>query len=303
MNPHIWSNQQDGVFTFLVYEDGHLLVRARAGTGKTTTLVEAVMRYLKQHPTHRVVVCAFNKKIADELVKRFTGYSVEVKTLHSMGYGIVRSYWPSVKVEGKDARVKRKDMLTDWACAVLPAGLPEDVEFVPDVIKKLVTKLHCLGREILPHAETGEELLDLAYQFGCEPEERWLKLGWTIEQICSFAADAMRLAAAKQPVGGIDFSDMIFLPVRNGWLNKWADLVVVDEAQDMTAAQLEIAQGICKGRICLVGDDRQAIYGFRGADAGALDRLKIELNADERGLTTTYRCGRAIVRAACELGA
>lgn len=98
----------------------------------------------------------------------------------------------------------------------------------------------------------------------------------------------------------IDGSDMIFLPVRNGWLTKQFDLVVVDEAQDMTTAQLEIAQGVMNtgGRICVVGDDRQAIFGFRGADSGSLDRLKVELDAVELGLTTTYRCGKAIVELA-----
>lgn len=45
----------------------------------------------------------------------------------------------------------------------------------------------------------------------------------------------------------------------------------------------------------VVGDDRQAIYGFRGADAGSIDRLKSELKAQELGLTTTYRCGKTIV--------
>jgi superfamily I DNA/RNA helicase len=69
----------------------------------------------------------------------------------------------------------------------------------------------------------------------------------------------------------------------------------------MTTAQLEIAQGVCRGRICVVGDDRQAIYAFRGADSASLDRLKMELNAVELGLTTTYRCGKSIVREAAAL--
>jgi superfamily I DNA/RNA helicase len=110
----------------------------------------------------------------------------------------------------------------------------------------------------------------------------------------------MELASNIKNGDTIDGSDMIFLPVRNGWLTKQYDLVVVDEAQDMTTAQLEIAQGVLKvgGRICVVGDDRQAIFGFRGADSGSLDRLKAELGAVEMGLTTTYRCGRSIVAAA-----
>lgn len=93
---------------------------------------------------------------------------------------------------------------------------------------------------------------------------------------------------------------MIFLPIRNRWLRPRYDLVVVDEAQDMSAAQLEIATGMLNpgGRMCVVGDDRQALYGFRGADTESLSRLKLALKARELGLNTTYRCGVAIVREA-----
>jgi superfamily I DNA/RNA helicase len=94
---------------------------------------------------------------------------------------------------------------------------------------------------------------------------------------------------------GIDFTDMIFLPVANNWIRPQYDMVVVDEAQDMNTCQLAIAQGLARNRVVVVGDDRQAIYGFRGADSGSLDRLKDELKATELGLTTTYRCGRGIV--------
>jgi superfamily I DNA/RNA helicase len=64
-----------------------------------------------------------------------------------------------------------------------------------------------------------------------------------------------------------------------------------------------IARGVRRrdGRIAVVGDDRQAIYGFRGADSGSLDRLKLELGALEMGLTTTYRCGRSIVELAAKI--
>jgi DNA helicase-2/ATP-dependent DNA helicase PcrA len=111
---------------------------------------------------------------------------------------------------------------------------------------------------------------------------------------------AMQLAAAEMPEDGIDFADMIFLPVRNRWTSPTFDLIVVDEAQDMTKAQLAVALGSLRkgGRVCVVGDDRQAIYGFRGADSGSIDRLKKELNAKELRLTTTYRCGKRIVAAA-----
>lgn len=286
MNPRIWSRQQTTIFEFFINGRGHLVVRARAGTGKTTTIVEAVKRYLAAHPGRKVVVCAFNTRIKDELITRFMGCEgVEVKTLHAMGYSIVRRFWSGVAVERKEDAGLRAKSLTDAACG----------HTVPDKLKKIITKLHTLGREILPHARTGADLLALAQKFECEPGDEWLEEGWTTEQLCDYAARAMAWGADHKPARGIDFADMVFLPCRHGWMRKWADDVIVDEAQDMNAAQLEIAEGICKGRLMLVGDDCQAIYDFRGADSGSLDRLKTKLGATELPLTTTYRCGKAIV--------
>lgn len=290
-NPHTWSLQQDEIFDFAVNEDGHLVCRARAGCGKTTTIVEAVKRYLQAHPGMQVTVCAFNKRIAEELTTRFVGYAVTVKTLHAIGCGIVLRNWSGVRIEDRNHSGERRDTLTARVCGGR----------VPTAVQKVVGKLHTLGREILPHATRADELVDLAEEFDCVPDDEWMEEGWTLDRVCEYAVQAMALAANERPSTGIDFADMIFLPVRNGWLRKRVDLVVVDEAQDMTATQLEIAQGICRGRVIVVGDDRQAIYGFRGADSGSLDRLKGTLRAAERGLTVTYRCGKQIVEAAARL--
>jgi superfamily I DNA/RNA helicase len=286
MASRIWSAQQLDIFKWFEQPDGNdLVVRARAGTGKTTTIIEGINRA----PETSIMLCAFNKRIAEELIARIDNRNATAKTLHAIGFAIVRRYWEGIRVA---KGTERADSLTERVCGFR----------VPDAIKRLVTKLHCKGREIAPHATTPEELLDIAITFECEPDEQWQASGFDVWFVCGKAIEAMELAATVKPTAtGIDFADMIFLPVRNHWLNKAYDLVVVDEAQDMTVAQLEIARGVCRGRICVVGDDRQAIYGFRGADSNSLDRLKAELNARELGLTTTYRCGKSIVALAAEL--
>ena len=72
---------------------------------------------------------------------------------------------------------------------------------------------------------------------------------------------------------------------------------MVDEAQDMSKPQLDLAERVMRhdGRMVFVGDDKQAIYGFRGADSGALDRIINQLNAKELGLKVTFRCPRSVV--------
>lgn len=291
-----WSNQQLKIFEW--FEDrvietvqGHavennpnLVVRARAGTGKTTTIVEGVDRA----PEESILVAAYNKKIAEELVLRITNPNVTVKTLHSVGYAAVRRFRERIRC---DFGPGRADSLTDVVCG----------KAVPDAVKRLVSKLHTKGREILPHASKAGDLIEIAIRFECEPDESWAKSGFPLERIEEFSLAAMELASNVKSGETIDGSDMLFLPVRNAWLQKEFDMVVVDESQDMTNCQLEIAQGVCRGRICVVGDDRQAIYGFRGADSGSIDRLKYELNAAELGLTVTYRCPQSVVRLAQEI--
>lgn len=255
-----WSEEQNGIFNWFEEIEGNLVVTAYAGTGKSTTILEGA--------------------------RRVPNSSIEVKTLHSVGYAAVRKFWEGIKV---DFGSTRADALAEKVCG--PTA--------PDTIKKLVSKLHTKGREIAPHATVSGQLTELAITFECEPDEAWDGTGYDLAYVERKALEAMELAATVKPVEtGIDGADMIFLPVRNGWLHKQYDLVIVDEAQDMTVAQLEIAQGVCRGQICVVGDPNQAIYGFRGADSGSIARLQSELHARELGLTTTYRCGRAIVELA-----
>jgi DNA helicase-2/ATP-dependent DNA helicase PcrA len=280
-----WSAQQRAIFDWFATGSGHLVVRARAGTGKTTTIIEAI----SHAPERNILLAAFNKRIAEELQHRLTNPNAQAKTLHAIGFACVRRYWEGLSIaHGND----RAFALADAVCG----------SQAPDVIKRLVAKLHSKGREILPHASQLGDLTDIAITFECEPDETWVKDGFDLDFIEARALEAMALAAKDKPVQtGIDFADMIFLPVRNHWLRREYDLVVVDEAQDMTVAQLEIAQGVSSGRIAVVGDDRQAIYAFRGADAGSLDRLKMQLQATELGLTVTYRCGRLITETAARL--
>lgn len=281
-----WSAQQEAVFVALVDGTGNLVVRARAGCGKTTTIEEAVKRYLQAHSGRRVTVCAFGKDIQLELQARFAGHAVTVKTLHSIGLANVKRFWPDVAVSFGN---EREQALAEAACGPI----------APDAIKKLVAKLCTKGRLCAPHATELGQLTDVLYAFECDPDEGWEQDGYGVEYVESKALEAMELAASVKP-REIDGADMLFLPVRNGWLRRSEDLVVADEAQDMNACQLEIAQGICKraddgGRLSVVGDDRQAIFGFAGADAGSLDRLKAAYDATELPLNTTYRCGTSIV--------
>lgn len=285
-----WSQQQEDIFSWFQCSEvlsTHLIVRARAGTGKTTTIIEGINRA----PERNILLAAFNKRIADELKGRITNPRARASTLHAVGLACVRKQLVRVMVEDSRNRDRDKPTRADrLALASCPRNTPEP-------IVRLVSKLHTKGREIVPHARRYDDLIDIAVNFECEPDEQFLGTEYTTTFVVEAALKAMELASQVKPGDEIDFADMIYLPVRNRWMQGTYDLVVVDEAQDMTVAQLEIALGVLKpgGRMCIVGDDRQAIYAFRGADSGSLDRLKAQLKAEELGLTVTRRCGKSIV--------
>lgn len=270
-----WSSQQTAIFKHMAKVRRNLVVRARAGTGKTTTIIEGISHIKKG----KILLCAFNKKIAEELKKKLKNPNAEAKTLHSLGFGFVMKNWPGVRLD--DERGER--------LAARAIG-----RNAPDQIIGLVTKLAAKGKNMLTKPDINK-LIDIAYHFDLDPDERWDGTEWTVTRIAAAAATAMDLACQKD--GTLDFDDMVYVPVANKWVVGRYDDVLIDEAQDMNAVQLALAMGLVKndGRITVVGDDRQAIYGFRGADSNSIDRLKTALNAEELGLTTTYRCPKKVV--------
>lgn len=290
----VWSSQQIAIFDWFANpvareaQGYNLVVRARAGTGKSTTIRAGIGRA----PEGSRLVAAFNTKIKEEAAKKFAeagDFTTEVKTLHGVGFACVRLYRDRIRVE--ERKGTRQDMLAERVCGAQ----------APDAIKRLVGKLLTKGREMAPLAQTPGDLLDIALEFECVPDETWAQAGFDLGYVEARALEAMAAAALVKSGEEIDYADMLFLPVRNNWLQATYDLVVVDEAQDMNMTQLIIARGVCRGRFAIVGDDRQALYAFRGADSGSLDRLKTELDAQELGLTVTYRCAKAIVAEAAAL--
>jgi superfamily I DNA/RNA helicase len=99
--------------------------------------------------------------------------------------------------------------------------------------------------------------------------------------------------------GEIDFVDMLWLPVILGMPIKKADLVLVDEGQDLNPVQQCLVQR-SGGRIIMAGDDKQAINGFAGADVNGMDTMRKELGrsrgCEEFPLTVTMRCPKRVVR-------
>lgn len=286
-SPIEWSNEQSGILDWFSGGAGNLVVRARAGTGKTTVLLEGVGRA----PERKILLAAFNKSIAEELQRRVRG-PAQVKTLHALGYSIITKTWGRVTMD--------KDRGKRLAEKVAQKRYGRDVPY--QVINN-AARLAGMVKGIDPDAHI-EDIADIAEMGDYEPTEttnsRSSKI-WTIQHVVEIAADALDMAVLND--GTIDFDDMVYIPVRMRWKNPTYQLVCVDECQDMSASQITLALSVAmpNARIVVVGDDRQAIYGWRGADSGSVDRLKIELKAGELPMTITRRCPKKVVALAAKI--
>lgn len=268
--------------------DPNLVVIARAGSGKTTTILQAV----QYAPEEKILLTAFNKPIQEELERRVRGLErsgVEALTLHSLGYRAIRREFGYIRT---CKRFEREDWLADQVCGGMPYGA-----------KRLVAKLVTKAREIEPTSATVESLIELAMDFDLVPGPRdnALSVGDVARATMRALGHALSMDGIRAT--GLDFADMIFLPLALELVEPEYGLVVTDEYQDMTRAQALLARAavLPGGRMAIFGDDRQCIYAFRGADVANIAKVKSELHAATLKLPRTYRCPLAVVELAQKL--
>lgn len=282
----VWSPEQGAIFAWFAGGEGSLVIQARAGTGKTTTIKHAFTFAVEG----RILYAVFNKKNQNEAARTIDDPRVDIKTLHSLGFYFIKQVWSNVK---PDDQVE-----VDRIIAVMGKGVPAEVL---TQVKKLVG----FAKNMIVNP-TVEDLIELA-------DDRDIAVAgageseavgnWDTEVLAEAAFKVLALSRTPDAAGRISFNDMVWLPVAMGWVRPTYELVVVDEAQDMNLPQLLMAKGACieGGRICVVGDDRQAIYGFRGAATDGMKMMTETLNASTLPLTVTYRCPKAVVALAAQI--
>lgn len=98
----------------------------------------------------------------------------------------------------------------------------------------------------------------------------------------------------------INFDDQLWYPVYYDVTFPTYDTVYVDECQDLNPVKIEIVKRLHDrgARIIAVGDAKQAIYGFAGADTEALETLSKIISFKTLPLNLNYRCSRAVIREA-----
>lgn len=272
----VLSSEQLAIVDWFVSGQGNLVVRARAGTGKTFTIVFAVSRA----PERRKLYAVFGKDNQLEAEQKIADPNVDVLTLHALGLRFINAVWPGSKMD------KDGDVEVDRIIAAAPRNTPSEV-------LASINKLVAFAKNCFATVPSIAQMMDLADARGIQVESE----DFSDRMISEIAIQAMKNAMVRDPQHRISGNDMVWLPVAMNWVFPCYDLVVIDEAQDMNLPQLLMAILACVkgGRVAVVGDDRQAIYAFRGAVQNGLDMMKEKLAAVELGLTITRRCPQVVV--------
>src|SRR3954451_24478466 len=256
----------------VTHDHGPLLVLAGPGTGKTTTLVEAVAtRISNGADPDRVLVLTFSRKAADELRERIAtrvGRTVAepaAYTIHGFCHAMVRRYAPTPTgrrprlLSGAEREVSSRELLRGNAAGEGKTRWP--AELTPALTLRGFARE---GADLLDRArERGLDGAALARLGGVHDRPAWRAAG-------EFLDEYLIVLESRDE---LDYAGLV---AQAGWLLEGPgeelrarfDAVYVDEYQDTDPSQERLLQHLAgDGRLLVaVGDPDQSIYGFRGAD-------------------------------------
>jgi DNA helicase-2/ATP-dependent DNA helicase PcrA len=286
--------------------DSHVMIEARAGTGKSFSLIEGARRLTgrkgkgvigspeqeeiwrvirqKKQP-ERIVYVAFSKDMVKDIKPKLP-MGLEAQTLHSFGYSACANYFGGTlrhdSEKARDEVMKLMELTTEQF--IRNKKLREQC--------KAVVKLVSIIKMTMQHMNQKFDNFNTIYNTFNISDEIDLN-----EEMFLMTCEVINRALENKD-GRIDYNDMIWLPLALGMPIKKIDCMLVDEAQDLNAAQHALS---LKGgkRLIVVGDPRQSIFGFTGADPESFNRFEDKLSDDDRGvmvlpLLASRRCPRAV---------
>lgn len=272
--------------------EGPLLVLAGAGSGKTRVLTYR-MANLLEHSVRpwNILALTFTNKAAKEMKERASlligdkATDMSVTTFHSLCFRILRTESKSIGREKNFAVYDDSDQM----------------KLIGDILKELG-----VSEKSMPKRQF-KEMISNAKNHSTDPEQYIID---TAQDSSDMNIKVYRKYQKRLSlVNAMDFDDLLLETLKllkndKTVLEKYRDkfkYVLVDEYQDTNLIQYEIVELICKEHknICVVGDDDQSIYGWRGADI----RNILEFERDFKGakvvrLEQNYRSTSYILDAA-----
>ncbi len=278
--------------------EGPLLVLAGAGTGKTRVITYRVAHLIEKGvPGRAILAVTFTNKAAAVMKERIGDL------LRSSGQD-ASEVWVST-FHSFCARLLRREAVN--------AGLPRDFAIFDDddqtaAVKRTLMQLDLPADDYPPRSMRAQ--ISHAKNHGITPDE--------MEASAGIARDEERKEVAKvfraynemlRKASALDFDDLLLravellqqnAPVRAAWSSRF-EYLMVDEFQDTNAAQEELVRLLAGTRknVCVVGDEDQSIYSWRGARAGNLKRFTEDFpGAKIIRLEENYRSTQKILDAA-----
>jgi DNA helicase-2/ATP-dependent DNA helicase PcrA len=269
-DPHPWLAQlNDEQRAAATHPGGPLLILAGAGTGKTTTLCARVAWLLAQGvAAERILLLTFTRRAAREMVERARALAdrtvpnsgpVLGGTFHSVAHRMLRLHASSLGLAP--------------GFGVLDAGDAAD-------LLDLVRQEHGQAerRRRFPRAQTMLDIYSRTVNAQTPLAEVLAEsFPWCEEHRDALAEIFRAYGARKRALGLLDLDDLLLYwralaadEVIGPRMSAAFDHVLVDEYQDVNGLQVDIVRGLRRGDpgLTVVGDDLQAIYGFRAASAG-----------------------------------
>lgn len=262
------------IFEFVKNSNSNAVVEAVAGSGKTTTSLQAI-KYVPKFAD--ILFSAFNSSVVEEIEKRVAG-GVTVRTMHSLGWSAMKRFY------GNDIElIERKSMNH----AERLFGKLKSNKWYWGYLYNLTKVADIVRQNVVFDEFSVEETMEkhgISIITGDEPDH-------VMKLIKSMTED----------LDVFDFTDMIFFPALNPEIRlPKFDFIFIDELQDLNRAQQMMIQSMRSrnSRFIGVGDSRQAIYGFRGSDELSFQRFRDSKNTSSLPLSICYRCGKSIVQEA-----
>lgn len=274
-----FSKYQIAIFDKVKNSNENICVQATAGAGKTTTLLE-ILNLIPRFK--KTVFLSFSNTIVNELKERIPSHTT-ASTIHSLGCRMVFAHFKGVKVNENK-----------WFQIFLKA-LEEQNQGVQEKLDKKKMFKRCYEmQEIVNFARMTctkfekESLIEMCDYYSLEYSEEHFNT--IIEEFNK-----------PRKITEIDFTDMLYLPVKLNLITTVYDYVLLDEAQDLNNIQKILLEKIINpdgGRLIAVGDEKQSIYSFSGSNIDSFNQLQKRKNTVTLPLSISYRCGKNIVREA-----
>lgn len=263
------TTEQSNIKDTLNKTDSNMIVVARAGTGKSST-IESIA------PRGSVILC-FNKAPADEMAARL-GAGRTAATFHKYGMTLLpKGSW--LDKSGFQVRERIKTVLFGGRNPTAK----EDWTKIQDVEKAVswLKTMACLPSISLDDAKAV--LTDDRLELNTSVDE-------TVEPAVAVLQQCAQKVKGKFGTGyAYNYDDMQWLPYVLGLGKDSAETLFIDEAQDLNPIRMALSLQWGQ-RVIAVGDDRQAIYAFNGSMSDSLSLFQEKTDAVSLPLTVCWRC-------------